>query len=289
MTLCGAFLFPIHIVQEMTINTRDGRSLLSTVNTVPTSTMLTLGLRPSQAARIIRVRRVLPLMEDRRAPCLDARKLWERIGKPHTRFRNWAEHYIRPLMERSGTNAEICAKVFQPKLGRPSKEYTVSRDVAAHLAMMANTPEGEDVRAYFLDMEDLAHRLIIHLGVRVTAIVDTDAQVTHMFRKRAGDDAKAGRISKGSVCAQATEREKLLKGIVCGVLTGHSTAYWREPFGRGVRDVLDTQDAALYAKCYESARAAIQSRLVTTPEALRKFLAPSYGGRVEPSAYLAAA
>lgn len=264
---------------------RDGRSLLSTINTVPTSTMLTLGFAQSQAERIIRVRRVLPLTEDRRTPYLDARKLWERIGKPHGRFRDWADHYIKPMMERSGTCAEICAKLVQPKIGRPSKEYVLSRDVAANLSMMANTPEGEDIRAYFLDMEDLAHRLTVHLGVRVSAIVETDAQVAHLFRKRAGADARAGRISKESVCSQATEREKLLKGIVCEVLTGHSTAHWREAFGRGVRDVLGTEDAKLYAKCYESARAAIESRLVTTQEALRKFLTASYGGRVDLAAY----
>lgn len=144
--------------------------------------------------------------------------------------------------------------------------------------MQANTVQGEDIRAYFLDMEDLAQRLTVHLGVRVTAIVETDTQVTHMLRKRAGDDARAGRIARGAVCSVAIEREKLLKGVVCEVLTGHTTGYWRESFGRGVRDVLDTDDAKLYAKCYESARAAVESGLVRNPEALRKFLRASYGG-----------
>lgn len=88
---------------------RDGRSLLSTINTVPTSTMVTLGLTSSQAERIIRVRRVLPLMEDRRTPCLDARKLWERIGKPHGRFRDWASQHIKPMMDRADLSAEISA------------------------------------------------------------------------------------------------------------------------------------------------------------------------------------
>jgi phage anti-repressor protein len=268
---------------------RDGRSLLSTINTVPTSTMLTLGLTPSQAERIIRVRRVLPLVQDRSLPCLDARKLWQRIGKPHRRFRDWANRYIVPLMERPGTYAEITAKLVQPKTGRPSKEYTLSRDVAANLSMMANTPEGEDIRHYFRDMEDLAQRLTVHLGVRITAIVETDAQVTHMFCKRAGDDAKAGRIPRVAVRSQATDREKLLKGVVCEVLTGRSTAYWRETFGRGVRDVLDTEDAKLYAKCYESARAAVESGLIRNQEALRKFLMASYGGRADPARYRQAA
>ncbi|MGJ7496327.1 antA/AntB antirepressor family protein [Variovorax sp. RT4R15] len=267
---------------------RDGRSLTSTVNTVPTSTMLTLGLTPLQAERIIRVRRVLPLAENRRSPCLDGRKLWERIGKPHGRFRDWADAYIKPMMERSATCAEITAKLVQPKTGRPSKEYILSRDVAANLAMMANTSEGEDIRAYFLDMEDLAQRLTVHLGVRVTAIVETDAQVTSLFRKRAGDDAKAGRIPKGAIAAQATEREKLLKDSVCVVLTGQRTGWWRETFGRGVRDVLDTDDAKLYSKCYESARAAIESKLVKDAATLVRFLTPSYGRKVEPAKYVRA-
>ena len=266
---------------------RDGRSLTSTVNTVPTSTMLTLGLTPSQAERIIRVRRVLPLVEDRRVPCLDARKLWERIGKPHRRFRDWADQYIKPLMGRSDLSAEISALKVAVR-GTPRSDYIVSRDIAAHLAMQANTSEGEDIRAYFLDMEDLAQRLTVHLGVRVTAIVETDAQVTSLFRRRAGDDAKAGRIPKGAVSAQATEREKLLKDSVCLVLTGQRTGWWRETFGRGVRDVLTTDDAKLYSKCYESARAAIESKLVKDAATLVRFLTPSYGRKVEPVKYVRA-
>ena len=138
------------------MSTRDGRSLISTINTVPTSTMLTLGLTLSQAKRIIRVRHVLPLVDDRRAPCLDARKLWERIGKPHGRFRNWADAYIKPLLGGASANAELSAFEKRGRPGKPSKEYTLSRYVAAHLAMMANTSEGADIRDYFLDMEDLA-------------------------------------------------------------------------------------------------------------------------------------
>lgn len=264
---------------------RDGRSLACTINTAPTSTMRTIGLTALQAERIIRVRRVLPLVDDRRAPCIDARKLWERIGRPHKRFRDWAEDYIKPLMERAGTFAEISAKLVQPRVGRPSKEYTLSRNVAAHLAMMANTAEGEDIRTYFLDMEDLATRLAAHLGVRVTAIVETDREVTHMFRQRAGEDAKAGRIARSLVLAKAMEREKLLKDAVCMVLTGRPTSWWKEKFRRGVRDVLDTADAALYAKCYESARAFVEAKVVKGRADLVKLLTPVYGGRVSLEAY----
>jgi anti-repressor protein len=248
--------------------------------------MLTLGLTPSQAERIIGVRRVLPLVDDRRAPCLDARKLWERIGKPHGRFRDWASAYIKPMLAVADVSAEISALKVAAR-GTPRIDYIVSRDVAANLAMMANTPEGADIRAYFLDMEDLAQRLTVHLGVRVTAILETDTQVAHLFRKRAGDDAKAGRISKGSVAAKAMEREKFLKDTVCQVLTGQRTRWWRETFGRGVRDLLNTDDGMLYAKCYESGLAAVGAGVVKTREALARFLAPTYSGRVNPTKYRA--
>ena len=259
------------------MSTRDGRSLISTVNTVPTSTMLTLGLTPSQAERIIRSRRVLPLEDDPKAPCLDARKLWERIGKPHGRFNNWSTAYIKPLLSRTDLSAEISVVKVAAR-GTPRIDYILSRNMAAHLAMMANTAEGADIRSYFLDMEALAGRLALHLGVRVTAILATDKEVTHMMRRRAGDDAKARRIPKATVVSEATERERRLKDIVCHVLTGQRTRWWRETFGRGVRDVLDTTDAALYAKCYESARAAIESGMLNTADALVKFLTPTYGG-----------
>lgn len=106
-----------------------------------------------------------------------------------------------------------------------------------------------------------------------------------MMRRRAGEDAKAGRIPKAAVLPEATEREKRLKGAVCFVLTGYPTGWWKETFGRGVRDVLDTADAAMYAKCYESSLAAIGSGLVQSREGLERFLKPTYGGKIDPAKY----
>lgn len=258
---------------------RTGNSLQKDINNAPTSLMVTVGFTPEQAARIIRVRRVLPLMEDRKAPCVDARKLWVRIGKPHRRFNDWAASYIKPLLSSTNLTTEISVLKVAAR-GTPRTDYTLSRDIAANLAMMANTDEGADVRAYFLDMEDLALRLTKHLGVRVGAIVETDNRVTHMFTKRAGDDAKAGRIQKWQIHGQALDRERLLKTTVCEVLTGHPPAYWRDTFGRGVRDVLDMHDIRWYDKCYETARALIEAGVVTGPKRLRTMLTGPYGGAV---------
>ncbi|MEZ5630605.1 MAG: antA/AntB antirepressor family protein [Burkholderiaceae bacterium] len=263
---------------------RTGDSLRHTPNTVPTAVMLTLGFRPSQAERLIAVRRILPYADDSTVPTLDARKLWDKIGKPHGRFNDWAAHYIKPELT-APLITGISVKVSTPTRGRPRTDYTLSRDLAAHLAMMARTPEGHEVRAYFLDMERLAVRLAEHLGIRVDQIVTTDRMVAHDCRRRAAERVKAGMLPKAAVPADATAKEKLLKSVVCEVLTGQTTAWWRDTFKvRSVRDVLRGADLAAYASCLEAARAFVNAG-IRHEAPLRKALAATYGGAVVPQRY----
>jgi anti-repressor protein len=263
---------------------RTGDSLRQTINTASSATMLTLGLGVTQAARIIRARRVLPLVENPKIPQIDARKLWEKIGKPHKRFNAWAAHYLKPLIGKPELSAEISV-LTTPARGTPRLDYFLSRDLAAHLVMQANTPEGADIREYFLDMERLALRLSEHMGIRVDAIVGTDNKMANTLTKRAAEQAKAGLLPRGSVRAIAMERERLIKAIVCEVLTGHSTDYWRDTFGKRVRDVLDTDDVLKYSQCYETARALITANIAqrATVEAI---LRATYGGKVSSTKYI---
>lgn len=263
---------------------RTGASLRHHINDAPTALMVTLGFTDEQAHRMVRTRRVLPLLEDTKAPQLDARKLWDRIGRPHGQFNKWAEAYIKPLLGRAEPFGEISPKVVPSAGGRPRTDYLLSRDLAAHVAMMARTPEGADIRAYFLDMERLALRLSEHMGIRVTAIVSTDNKVTHTLTKRVAEAVKAGKLPQAPVKVVAMDRERLLKSTVCEVLTGHSTSYWRETFGKGVRDVLDTHDALLYSNCYETAWALIEGGTGSKTK-LTAILQAAYGGKVSPSKY----
>lgn len=264
---------------------RTGDSLRQTPNTASTATMLTLGFGEPQAARIIRVRRVLPFLEDSKTPLIDARKLWGKIGEPHKRFNAWADHYIKPLLSRPEPFTGISVKVSKSNGGRPRTDYLLSRDLAAHLAMQANTAEGEEVRSYFLDMERLAVRLSEHMGIRVDAIVSTDNRLTHTLTKRAAEQAKAGHLPCASVRAVAMERERIVKAIVCEVLTGHSTGYWRDTFGKGVRDVLDTEDELLYSQCYETACSLITGGIAQRA-IIETILRASYGDKVSPTKYI---
>ena len=233
---------------------RTGKSLLETSNTVSTATMLTLGFSESQAKRMMRVRRTLPMMEDSKAPCIDARKLWEHLGKPHKRFNMWADSYIKPLLFTDGFTAEISALKVQVR-GTPRTDYKLSRDLSASLAMMARTSEGNEIRQYFLDMERLAVRLADHMDIRVDAIIGTDNKVTHQAYVGAGNAAKKGIIRRSEVADEAKKLEIRIKSIVREVLSGFSREKYISLFGnRSLRDVLDTQDLHIYAQCYELAR-----------------------------------
>lgn len=63
-------------------------------------------------------------------PQIDARTLWERIGKPYGQFRCWAEYYIKPRLP----NAEIIPSQVGGHRGRPRIEYRLSPRLAALLA-----------------------------------------------------------------------------------------------------------------------------------------------------------
>lgn len=265
---------------------RTGKSLIHTINDCPTALMLTLGFTEEQAARMINVRRVLPLVEDSTVPWIDARKLWGRIGKPHGQFRKWAEHYIKPLLAESGMNGEIRAFVDSSKPGKPSKHYTLSRDVAAELAMQARTDEGREIRRYFLDMEKLAVRLSGYLPVRAHSLTTADRDISHHLFKLAGDAAKEGRIPRWAVKDVATAKDKALKSTVCEILTGKTAGHWREVLGsgKGIRDVLNPEQLAAYADCLNTAAVLVRAGM-GEKEQLVRILAP-YANRIDISDYL---
>lgn len=260
---------------------RTGKSLALTPNNCPKAELVTLGFTEEQAQRMMNTRRVLPIVENRKAPCMDARKLWERIGKPHGRFNMWVDHHIKPLLGNDSGFAEIAAKVTKGETGRPRADYALSRDIAAHLAMMANTPEGRDVRDYFLDMEDLALRLAKRLPVRVAALISTDSELHHHCIKKAAEAAKRGDIKRDLTVVVATDWGRSIKSLVCEVLTGYAASYWRTALGgkRGIRDVLTTDDLVLYSRCYDVATSLFRAGY-TDRKVLKEALLPTFGLKI---------
>lgn len=264
---------------------RTGRSLMTTPQACPKATMLTLGLSEGAAERIAACRRVLPYVEESERPYFDARKLWERIGKPWGKFASWCEHEQRTFsafMEKGQVE-----KRETPTKGRPRIDYLISRDCAAHLAMLAGTAEGNLIRSYFLDMEALALKLAAYMPTRAKSIITIDNEVTHTARVRAGRLAKDGMVSKSEVSLIATDMECNLKTITCEVVTGYSAGAFAEQFGGRVRDVLVPDDLDIYARAYDVAAALF--RAGASSEQIKNTLRVSFGGRVDTGKYVVVA
>lgn len=248
----------------------------------PAALAQTLGFNPEQAQRMIRTRRVLPFSQDRTTPTIDARKLWERIGKPQGKFADWVKRELKPLATRTGNISQI-REILTPTARRPRIDYSLSRDMAAFLAMMADTAQGDEIRSYFLDMEELALKLAEHIPLRVAVIVESDNIATHCLRKRAGDKVKAGKATRGEAFAKATEQEKHLKSMVCEVLSGIPAGAWREATGKGVRDTLDTTDLTSYSRAYDFAVCLMRGGM--NRKGVRVMLSANFANKINPARY----
>jgi len=221
------------------IQARDGRSLTLSHSNITFKQLHKFGLSVASAKRDIRVRRVLPYMKDPTAICIDARKLWSQLGKPHKRFRDWADHYIKPLLEDTHTSAEISALMEVSKSGSPTKNYKLSRNIAAHLAMQAKTPEGWEVRAYFLDMESIVFKIAEYNNSRAEVPSRLDKRLNHAAIKRAGRTYYVSHV-------------KLLQGNLCKILCGMNAGQIKAKYGKRIRDILqhDLTQLDVYNEAY---------------------------------------
>ncbi|WP_443191756.1 antA/AntB antirepressor family protein [Pseudomonas indica] len=262
---------------------RTGKTFNYTPADCPKHVMLTLGFTEEQTTRMTKVRRILPFVESRTAPCIDARKLWENIGKPEGKFANWVTRGASAIFHRFGKNGEVLEHQT-PTGKRPRTDYTLSRDCAAHLAMTANTNEGFFVRDYFLDMEELGNKLLRYTPIRGSMITTIDNQVAHQAFVVAGNKVRTGELPKSLVKQEAFNTQKTLMSLVCRVMTGLSAGEWRAKVGKGIRDVLCPEDLNQYARAYDSALTMLAGGL--TLSQIEAVLNQPYGNSVDPSDYI---
>lgn len=246
---------------------RNGRSLTISHDNITQKQLIEFGLSEEAAKRAVYARSVLPYMEDATLPCIDARGLWSKIGKPYKRFRDWADNYVKPILESGVMNAEITAFEDANKSGKPTKNYTISRNLAALLAMQANTEEGHNIRYYFLDMERIVFKLAEYNLSRAVTPVKLDNRLTHATYKRSPQ--------------KATDHEQMLKSRVCKVLTGLSASEVRLKYRMGIRDVLKNHHDQLdtYNEAYNMAVSMYESGMkwkVTEP-----VLIQVHGGKID--------
>lgn len=246
---------------------RDGRSLILNHANVPEKQLIEFGLSEEAAKRAIAVRNVLPFMEDPTVPRIDARSLWSRIGKPQARFNEWAKYHIKPLLDANKLNTEISLFEKANKRGKPTTDYSISRDLAAKFAMQAGTKEGDNIRSYFLDMERIAIKLVEYNYSRVHGPVKADNRMSHAAYKRKPE--------------RATDHERMMKSYVCKVLTGLLAGEVKLKYRKGIRDVLRNHPAQLerYTEALNMAVSMYESGMMWVE--IEPILTRVHGGKID--------
>lgn len=262
---------------------RTGKTFNHTPANCPKHVMQTLGFTEEQTERMIRVRRILPFVDESTAPSIDARQLWENIGNPHGQFNKWIEQSAEGILDDFIQNGEVLE--IKTQTGRrPRTDYTISRDCAVHLAMNARTPQGKEVRSYFIDMEKLAMRLHKYTPIRGSMLTEIDNQVAHQMFIIAGEKAKSGELPKSLVSQKAMEMRASLMSLVCRVMTGLSASEWRAKIGRPIRDSLTTEDLNQYSRAYDAALTMLAGGM--TLSQIEAVLNQSFGNSIDPSDYI---
>lgn len=168
-----------------------------------------------------------------------------------------------------------------------AQTHLISRDLAAKLAMQADTEQGDAVREHFLAMERTARAYKTELGAYEDSMREMDETLKELCEVAAMDDVEAGIIPKEAQAGAAEVKEERIKALTGWIVTGKATNYLLETFGKGhgVRDVLEGADFVHYQNCFNMIVCLFQAG-ITDEEELDALVSPSFSHSVDITKYL---
>lgn len=92
---------------------------------------------------------LIPVNYETDQPCVSARDLHEQLNIK-TAFKDWFPRMCEYGFEEG---KDFCSKMSESTGGRPSKDADISIDMAKQICMIQRSPEGKQIRQYFLDLE----------------------------------------------------------------------------------------------------------------------------------------
>lgn len=92
---------------------------------------------------------ILKINYDTEQPTVSARELHDELHIK-TAFKDWFPRMCEYGFEEG---KDFCSKMSESTGGRPSKQYDISIDMAKQICMIQRSPEGKQIRQYFLDLE----------------------------------------------------------------------------------------------------------------------------------------
>lgn len=96
------------------------------------------------------------LLQDAEDYCVNARMLWEELGKPYSEFGKWIKKKVVGYGYVENTdfvNIEQKVDIENTNITRKQKEYFLTVECAKNVAMAEKTESGKLVRSYFILME----------------------------------------------------------------------------------------------------------------------------------------
>ncbi|MFN3066599.1 antA/AntB antirepressor family protein [Serratia sp. J2] len=115
--------------------------------------------------------------------------------------------------------------VFNPKRGRPEKDYLITLDMAKELAMVERNEQGRAVRRYFIQCEQELHRSVPEIAARLRHQLKTRISAANMFKAMCAA-LDAAYVEQGKQASQKhyTNESNMIARIVLGGMTAKQWA-----------------------------------------------------------------
>lgn len=115
-----------------------------------------LGMNEVDTELVMEAQRKFPsiMIEDREGLCVNARTLWQELGKPHGEFNKWIERKLLNQNYRENKDFSKSDRFVEVgNLKRPQVDYALTLNCAKKIAMRENTVYGDLICDYFIKLE----------------------------------------------------------------------------------------------------------------------------------------
>jgi len=116
-------------------------------------------------------------------------------------------------------------RVFNPKRGRPEKDYLITLGMAKELAMVERNEQGRAVRRYFIQCEQELHRSVPEIAARLRHQLKSRIGAANMFKAMC-TALETARAEQGKQTSQNhyTNESNMIARIVLGGMTAKQWA-----------------------------------------------------------------
>lgn len=116
-------------------------------------------------------------------------------------------------------------RVFNPKRGRPEKDYLITLSMAKELAMVERNEQGRAVRRYFIQCEQELHRSVPEIAARLRHQLKSRIGAANMFKAMC-TALEAARAEQGKQTSHKhyTNESNMIARIVLGGMTAKQWA-----------------------------------------------------------------